>query len=132
MKTFGDQSQEWGYSVQQTNDGGYIITGVTWSSGAGMDIWLIKTDSNGTKIWDRTFGGRSKDVGYCVQQTTDSGYILTGYTYSFGSGYNDVWLIKTNTQGRPRDKAVIGNMLLLRILERFPLLQKLILFINCK
>jgi hypothetical protein len=73
----------------------------------------------------KIFGGNYSEVGWCVQQTTDGGYIITGHTYSFGNGDDDVWLIKTDKYGRSKTKAVTNNMLL-RILERFPLLQKLL------
>ena len=80
----------------------------------------------GSKTWDRIFRGTNWDWGECVQQTTDDGYIIIGNTYSYGAGDKDVWLIKTDEYGRAKDKAVSNNMLLLRILERFPLLQRLL------
>jgi hypothetical protein len=99
-KTYGGTDDEAGYCIQQAIDGGYVITGYTKSYGAGCtDIWLIKTYGNGDKIWDREFGGAGDERGYCVRQTTDRGYILTGYTNSYGSGDTDVWLIKTGILG---------------------------------
>ena len=147
-RTFGGNEHDYGYSVYQTSDGGYIISGNTYSYGAGnSDVYIIKTDSNGDTVWTTTFGGTDNDGGNCVIQsaggefviaggsasgvvhnyqvylikidangdslwtrkyggdqgeggndifeTSDGGYIVTGNTYSYGAGEEDVYIIKT-------------------------------------
>jgi hypothetical protein len=107
-RTFGGRGSDYGYSVQQTSDGGFIIVGATAYLGAG-DVWLIKTDANGNKQWDRTFGGGNLDEGISVQQTRDGGFILVGYTTSFGAGGFDVWLIKTDADGNKLWEKTFGG-----------------------
>ncbi len=99
-KTYGGTSYDYAYSVQQTSDGGYIVAGYTGSFGAGgWDIFLIKTYANGNVQWAKTYGGIDFDFAYSVQQTSDGGYIVAGDTRSFGAGYYDIFLIKTDANG---------------------------------
>ncbi len=99
-RTFGGSSSDVCKSIQQTSDGGYILGGLTWSSGAGLsDFWLVKTDAIGDSLWSRTFGGSSYDICYSALQTSDGGYILAGLTDSFGAGLYDFWLVKTDQNG---------------------------------
>jgi len=98
-KTYGGTGWDCGRSVTQTSDGGYIIAGYTESYGVGGDFYLIKTDENGDTIWTRTYGGTGWDCGRSVAQTSDGGYIIAGYTRSYGAGADDVYLIKTDSLG---------------------------------
>jgi len=94
IRTYGGLNVDEGHSVQQTLDGGYVITGRTNSFGAGdYDAYVIKTDSFGDSLWTKTFGGTGYDEGNSVQQTLDGGYIIAG------TSIYQVYLIKTNNQG---------------------------------
>ena len=111
QKTYGGTSVDVGNSVQQTTDGGYIITGLTESFGAGLyEVYAIKTDSIGDTLWTRTFGGFSSDQANSVRQTTDGGYIICGWTSSFGAGYEDIYLIKTDSVGASLWTKTIGSI----------------------
>ena len=100
-RTYGGTHNDEGYSVRQTTDGGYIVAGATASFADTLngDVYLIKTNANGDTLWTRTYGGSVSDTGYFVQQTSDGGYVVAGYTNSFGAGGYDVYVIKTNSSG---------------------------------
>ena len=95
-KTYGGASSDYGHSVIQTLDSGYIISGYTLSSGMAAQVYLVKLDSGGNLLWSKTYGGSGNDFGWSVEQTMDSGFVITGNTDSFGRGNRDVYLIKTD------------------------------------
>jgi hypothetical protein len=97
-RTYGGARNEDGYSVRQTQDGGYIVAGATNSFGAGLqDVYLLRLNASGDTLWTRTYGGSSTDVGKSVQQTSDMGYIVAGHSSSYGA--MQVYLIKTDAEG---------------------------------
>ena len=88
------------WCVQQTVDGGYICAGRTDSIGAGgVDFWLVKTGPSGNMQWSKTYGGTEDEYAYSVIQANDTGYVLAGYTNSYGAGGFDVYVVKTYTDG---------------------------------
>ncbi len=98
----GGEWNDWfeGDSVQQTDDGGYIVTGTHYyNSTYSGDAILVKTYNNGLIKWNKTFGGPGSDHGSSVQQTVDGGYIVAGGTNSFGAGDSDIYLVKADTNG---------------------------------
>lgn len=97
-KTYGGPMGDYGYSVDQTNDNGYIIVGQTYNVPKGQ-LYIIKTNASGDTSWTKTYGGTESEGGYSVMQTNDNGYIITGYTSSYGSGATDVYLIKADQGG---------------------------------
>jgi hypothetical protein len=99
-RTYGGTDYDEAYCLATTADGGYILSGQTRSFGAGdEDIWLIKTNGSGDTLWTRTFGGPNTEMAIGLEQTLDGGYVIVGYTKSFGAGDYDVYVIKTDANG---------------------------------
>jgi hypothetical protein len=98
-RTYGGRGDDYCSSMVQTDDG-FAITGYTKSYGAGdYDFWLVKTDSSGNALWNRTYGGEESEQAMSLIQTNDRGYVIAGNTESFGAGSSDCWLVKTDING---------------------------------
>jgi len=109
-KTIGGTNADFIYSIQQTSDGGYIIGGYTYSFGAvGYDALIVKLDSSGNISWSKTIGGTNDDSINSIQQTSDGGYIIGGYTGSFGAGYDDAFIVKLDFSGNISWSKTIGG-----------------------
>jgi len=97
--TYGGTGDDRGYAVIETTNG-YVIAGGTESFGTGStDVYLISIDNTGTLQWTKTFGGNEYDYGYDLQEVSTGGYIIAGYTYSYGAGGADMYVIKTDNTG---------------------------------
>jgi uncharacterized delta-60 repeat protein len=100
QNNYGESSNEGLWSIDQTSDGGYIAGGWTSSFGAGVDdFWIIRLNSSGIVAWQKTYGGGSYDCARSIQETSDGGYIVAGYSYSFGAGQTDLLVLKLNFDG---------------------------------
>lgn len=108
-QTFGGSKYDEGNSVIETKDGGYAFVGSTKSYGVGeIDFWLVKTDAYGNMEWQQTFGGPRSDGASAVIET-GSGFVLVGSTRSDGAGETDVWLVKTDVNGKMEWQQTFGG-----------------------
>jgi len=117
-KSYGGTNGDACLSIQKTSDGGYVLGGGSTSGASGnksstnygsLDCWVVRLDANFNKLWDNSFGGSSLDIDLSVQQNTNGGYILGGYSYSgvsgnkttavFGSGLPDFWAVCVDSNG---------------------------------
>ena len=114
-RDYGGTVQDYLYSVIQTFDGGYLLGGTSLGNGGdktqlsrgNFDYWIVKTDSNGLKLWDRRFGGDKQDELYTMTETADHGYLLAGISYSgivgdktsTPHGWGDIWVVKIDSNG---------------------------------
>jgi len=107
-KTYGGDDKEYAYSLIQTIDGGYTVAGSTGYKGAGgVDIWILKLDSHGNLLWDKTYGGSGSDRAFSIIQTNDDGYAVAANTEDcyvngvIGSSVSDGYprLLKLDSQG---------------------------------
>ncbi|MGB2764754.1 MAG: CFI-box-CTERM domain-containing protein [Candidatus Aminicenantaceae bacterium] len=105
-REYGGMSESYAYytehanSIQQTIDGGYILTGSIEFFGAGAeDVLVLKLSRTGEIEWQRAYGGEDKDTAYSILQTNDGGYLIGGNTCSFGTGEEDFLIIKLSPSG---------------------------------
>lgn len=112
---YGGSSGEVAHSVEQTLDGGYIVAGSSGSSDSsegdvggnngGIDYWILKLNAEGLLVWETNLGGSEFDIAQSVEQTTDGGYIVAGYSASsdgdVGGNYGeeDYWIVKLDALG---------------------------------
>lgn len=109
-RTFGGDGTDWGHSVKQTSDGGYIAFGVTQSFGDfNGDFYLVKTNSGGNEEWHKIYGSSSPETGFCVVQASDNGYAMLGHISKAGYAASDMYLIKTNEFGDVIDPGKVSS-----------------------
>ncbi|MBI2840333.1 MAG: hypothetical protein HYX75_18610 [Acidobacteria bacterium] len=98
-------------SIKQTPDGGYVVAGyTTWLGAGNEDVWVVKLDASGNIVWQKTYGGEDYDRAYSVQPTSDNGFVVAGYTGSFGSTSSGgaAWVLKLDGSGNVSwQKAII-------------------------
>jgi len=98
-RTYGRTNDDYGQSVLQTNDSGYIILAITKKLPDTGSIYIIKTDMNGDTLWTKTLNSRYNS-GVSIRQTSDNGYIITGSIKDYADFTNgDFYLVKTNEIG---------------------------------
>ena len=100
QKAYGGTSADWPYASCLTSDGGVVVAGGSVSFGIGdNDVWVLKLDSSGNRVWQKAYGGPSDDRAFSVQQTADGGFVVAGFTKSFGAGDMDFWVLRLDASG---------------------------------
>ena len=108
--TYGGEDWDFGNSIVQTPDGGFMIVGETYSFGnGGNDIYLIKIDSKGDTIYTKTFGGVGNETGSEIVKTKDRNFLIVGTTSSYGAGKEDGYLLKVDSLGNTLWSKTIGG-----------------------
>jgi hypothetical protein len=111
-KSLGGSGLDDPFAIVATNDGGIVVGGVTYSGDGDVtgymgnsDYWLVKLSSSGALMWQRNFGGSQSELLFAVSQTSDNGYIVTGYSNSYdhdvlgNHGGFDAWVVKLDADG---------------------------------
>lgn len=96
---YGGDSYDKGGCVHHLNGNGYIALGTFYSSYSEEDLWLLRVDEDGNTMWSRRYGGASEDRGSNVELTSDNGFFATGFTFSLGSGEEDLYALRTDSDG---------------------------------
>ncbi|NND61600.1 MAG: hypothetical protein HKN48_00235 [Flavobacteriaceae bacterium] len=111
--TYGGSGTDTASDMVEATDGSYVIVGTTESTDGDItdktetskDVWVLKVDAQGQKIWSKTYGGTNNDVGNSINHTSDGGYIISGYSRSTdgdvsgNEGFQDYWILKIDADG---------------------------------
>jgi len=112
QKTYGENSLDEAWSVQQTLDGGYIVAARSQSfSGSSSNFWILKLAGDGSLEWQKSYGGTDADDPYSIQQTTDGGYIVAGHTTFDNARFTDFWVLKLSSDGNIEWQKTYGESL---------------------
>lgn len=99
-KTFGGKEWDFGNSIANTNSGGFMICGSTYSYGKGNDdVYVLELNSTGDTLWTKTYGGAMNDVGNEIVKSYGNGYLISGKTNSIGIGDYDAYLLRIDAIG---------------------------------
>ncbi|BAT72480.1 lipoprotein [Thermosulfidibacter takaii ABI70S6] len=111
QKEFGGTGNDTVFSVFCTSGGGFVVAGETTSFvGAGnKDVWVLKFSENGSIEWQKTYGGTGNDTAMSIIQVSDGGFVVAGYTDSFGSGSDDAWILKLSSNGTVKWQRAYGG-----------------------
>ncbi|MBB6612665.1 T9SS type A sorting domain-containing protein [Pontibacter sp. Tf4] len=125
-KAYGGNSADWFSAILETEEGGYLLTGMTSSgvsedksqpSRGGEDYWVIKTDANGNKLWDKTIGGSTREFLTAAYETMEGNYLIGGISFSGISGdktegskgLEDIWIVSLSKNGTIQWQRTIGG-----------------------
>jgi hypothetical protein len=96
--TFGGEGSQKAYSIAKV-DGGYVVVGDIQLPNSATDAWVLKVDIAGNVLWNKSVGGKDADSAAYVTASKDGGYLVAGFTFSFGGGNRDFWLFKISDSG---------------------------------
>jgi hypothetical protein len=109
QKVLGGTEDDSATSIRETPDGGFVVSGLTWSFGAGLsDLWVIRLDGSGNTVWQRSYGGEGEEGDSRIMPAADGGFVVASSTMSFGAGDWDAWVLKLSADGTISDDCPPG------------------------
>jgi uncharacterized delta-60 repeat protein len=110
QKAIGGQASDYASSILPTEDGGWLVSGSTTSSGAGdYDAWVGAFTAQGELIWQKTYGGAADDFAEVLAAAPEGGFTFLGETHNAGQGGSDAWLLSAGSDGEPRWQKTFGD-----------------------
>ncbi|RMD76329.1 MAG: hypothetical protein D6818_00400, partial [Bacteroidetes bacterium] len=110
MKVVDEGWVEHAFDIVAAPDGGYVVVGdIVPDAATPSDMYMLKVDERGEVLWSRQFGGAGTDQAFAVTVAPDGGYLLAGRSNSFGTGQDDIYIVKTDAEGNFQWDQVFGG-----------------------